>query len=400
VHREVPMRSLVAALVAVLAWLVPSAAGAVTRCQALDRAQKWVDAQVPYSWDAWYTDPSTGICCYRSDCSGLVSAVWGLPAPGHTTYSFAGGPWDDGVTHVIAPSELQPGDALNYPGNPGAGTGHVMLYVSGDFASGWVEVYEEYGHGHPAVRRWRSIDPSIYLPIRFNDIQPCCDEACGNYGCACVDGQCSGGYCPGTGCTAQEIANCGAFGCNCVDHQCNGGYCPGTGCTAKETKDCAAFACDCVDHQCSGGLGCSDKGNGCTAKEMKDCGAYGCGCANHACSGGACGGGGGAGGETGGSGEAGAAGDVGAASDDGADAGDGGSDAGGWVSSGGSISKTSSGEPPSAAPEDNSAVTGEGCSLRGAPANDGYGIVVLLAASMLGIAATRASRAPKRRRRV
>jgi len=146
---------------------------ALTRCEVLDAAQRWVDDGVMYSWDAWYTDPTTGWCCYRTDCSGCVSAVWRLPPPGHTTYSFAGGPWDDGVSYVIDASELQPGDALNYPGDPSAGTGHIMLYVSGDFYSGSVEVYEEYGHGHPAVRRWRTINPSIYLPIRLNGIEPC-----------------------------------------------------------------------------------------------------------------------------------------------------------------------------------------------------------------------------------
>ncbi len=314
------MRRLACLLAAAVLLLASSAARAVTRCEVLARAQKWVAAQVPYSWNAWYTDPTTGVCCYRSDCSGFVSAVWGRPAPGNTTYSFAGGPWDDGSTYVIAASDLQPGDALNHPGDPNAGTGHVMLYVSGDFKSGWVEVYEEYGHGHPAVHRWRSIDPSIYLPIRYKNIEPCedCNAACGHYGCQCVDGQCSGGFCPGTGCTAKETQDCGNFGCNCVDHQCNGGYCagsgctakeindcskfgcqcvdhqcsggycPDTGCTAKEINDCSKFACDCVDHQCSGGYGCGSKGTGCTAKETTDCQKSGCNCYDHKCTGGSC----------------------------------------------------------------------------------------------------------------
>jgi hypothetical protein len=108
---------------------------------------------------------------------------------------------------------------------------------------------------------------------------------CGAYGCACVDGQCNGAFCPGTGCTAQTTANCGAYGCGCVDGQCSGAFCPGSGCTAKETNDCAAFGCNCVDHQCSGGF-CD--GSGCTAREAMDCGNYGCGCVDHQCSGGFC----------------------------------------------------------------------------------------------------------------
>ena len=130
-------------------------------------------AKSPNSWNAWYQDPTTGVGPYRSDRSGYVSAAWGLPAPGHTTYSFAGGPWDSGQSHVIPPGDLLPGDALNSPGSPAAGTGHMMIYASGDFLSGWVEVYEEYTHGQPATHRWRNIDPSLYLPIRYVGITGC-----------------------------------------------------------------------------------------------------------------------------------------------------------------------------------------------------------------------------------
>jgi hypothetical protein len=112
-----------------------------------------------------------------------------------------------------------------------------------------------------------------------------CDAACANYGCQCVAGQCSGGFCPGTGCTADETAACGAFGVNCVDHQCMGGYGPGTGCTAKETIDCGNYGVNCVDHQCMGGYG---PGSGCTARETIDCGNYGCDCVDHQCNGGFC----------------------------------------------------------------------------------------------------------------
>jgi hypothetical protein len=172
----VSRRCIAAATVLLALSLFSPPAGAVTRCEVIDAAQRWVDAGVMYSWDAWYTDPTNGLCCYRTDCSAYVSAVWGLPPPGHTTYSFAGGPWDDGVSYVIDASELEQGDALNYPGDPSAGTGHIMLYVSGDFWSGSVEVYEEFNFGNPAVRRWRTIDPSIYLPIRYVGIEPCTPE--------------------------------------------------------------------------------------------------------------------------------------------------------------------------------------------------------------------------------
>ena len=45
-----------------------------------------------------------------------------------------------------------------------------MLYVSGDFQSGYVEVMEEYSFNHTAERRWRTIDPSKYYPIRYGNI--------------------------------------------------------------------------------------------------------------------------------------------------------------------------------------------------------------------------------------
>jgi lysozyme len=105
------------------------------------------------------------------------------------------------------------------------------------------------------------------------------------FGCACVDGQGNGGYCPGTGCTALETKDAAAFGCACVDHQGNGGYCPGTGCTALETKDAAEFGCACVDHQGNGGY-CP--GTGCTALETKNAADFGCGCVDHQGAGGAC----------------------------------------------------------------------------------------------------------------
>ncbi len=199
---------LAATLTAVFGLCIPAPeAAAVTRTEVIDRAQAWVDAGVPYSYSAWYTDPTTGICCYRTDCSGYVSAVWGLSPPGHTTYSFAGGAWDDGVSYVINSWELLPGDALNFPGDYNQGTGHIMLYVSGDFWSGWVEVYEEYMTGANATLHWRAIDPHIYLPIRYVGIEDCTTEVCDG-----VDNDCDG--------LVDENATTEV--CNFVDDDCDG----------------------------------------------------------------------------------------------------------------------------------------------------------------------------------
>jgi hypothetical protein len=144
-----------------------------------------------------------------------------------------------------------------------------------------------------SVRGW---DGSVHVGSWVNALDPIdtyieglpegtadCEAACANFGCHCVDGQCSGGFCPGTGCTAEETAACGNYGVNCVDHQCAGGFGPGTGCTARETLDCGNYGANCVDHQCSGGFGA---GTGCTARETLDCGNYGVNCVDHQCSGG------------------------------------------------------------------------------------------------------------------
>jgi hypothetical protein len=54
---------------------------------------------------------------YRSDCSGLVSYSWGLPAPGLTTSGFL-----PGTAKYIPMEDLQPGDALIRPGT------HMVLF--------------------------------------------------------------------------------------------------------------------------------------------------------------------------------------------------------------------------------------------------------------------------------
>jgi len=101
---------------------------------AVARAQEWVDAQLPYCQapnHAHDADTSCASTCvrpdnpawdpYRSDCSGLVSWAWGLPAPGHTTATLA--PYDISVSHAITAADLQPGDAIN-------NDHHTMLFAS------------------------------------------------------------------------------------------------------------------------------------------------------------------------------------------------------------------------------------------------------------------------------
>ena len=108
----------------------------LTRGGAVARAEQWVNAALTYCQSPNHQhdyDPSCSAVCnrtddaawdpYRSDCSGLVSWAWGLPAPGRVTTGFA--PFVNDITSAIAASDLQPGDAVN-------NSDHVMLF------KGWV----------------------------------------------------------------------------------------------------------------------------------------------------------------------------------------------------------------------------------------------------------------------
>ena len=113
--------------------MVRSSAAALSTDDAVARALEWVDAQLQYCQSpngAADPDPSCSSTCereenpdwdaYRSDCSGIVSYAWGLPAPGRTTSEFA--PEETDITYVIDATQLQPGDAINIPGT------HMMLF--------------------------------------------------------------------------------------------------------------------------------------------------------------------------------------------------------------------------------------------------------------------------------
>ncbi len=111
---------------------------AVTADDAIARAEEWVAAKLLYCQaanGAPDADASCSATCnrkhntewdpYRSDCSGLVSWAWGLPAPGRTTAEFA--PNQSDITKVIDASTLQPGDAVNTDDSL-SNEHHVMLF--------------------------------------------------------------------------------------------------------------------------------------------------------------------------------------------------------------------------------------------------------------------------------
>ena len=121
----------------------------LTQGDAVGRAEQWVAVKLPYCQSTNhahdYDVACSSICTrpdnaqwdpYRSDCSGLVSWSWGLPAPGRVTTQFA--PFVNDITHAIAAADLQPGDAVN-------NNEHVMLFKSWVTAGSLATFIEEPG---------------------------------------------------------------------------------------------------------------------------------------------------------------------------------------------------------------------------------------------------------------
>jgi hypothetical protein len=129
---------------------VGSTSQAIDSTAILARAKQWVTAELLYCQSANHAtdyDPSCSSTCvrednaawdpYRSDCSGFISWAWGLPAPGRDTSELA--PADTAVSYAIDGADLQPGDALNIPGD------HIVLFVSWATVGSVANFYEEPG---------------------------------------------------------------------------------------------------------------------------------------------------------------------------------------------------------------------------------------------------------------
>ena len=116
-----------------------ASASAITAAESITRAEEWVTAKLLYCQSPNGADDSIDPSCpavcvrtsnplwdpYRSDCSGLVSWAWGLPAPGRTTAEFA--PNQADITSVISASSLQMGDAVNTD-DSASNEHHIMLF--------------------------------------------------------------------------------------------------------------------------------------------------------------------------------------------------------------------------------------------------------------------------------
>ncbi|WP_436785994.1 hypothetical protein [Yinghuangia sp. YIM S10712] len=97
------------------------------RVTILRRAERWAELGIGYSMAGTFEG-------YRTDCSGLVSMAWGLPAPGLTTDTL------DRVAHRIARDDLLPGDVLVNP-TPGA-DGHTLIFA------GWADAERTRYHAY------------------------------------------------------------------------------------------------------------------------------------------------------------------------------------------------------------------------------------------------------------
>ncbi|MFD8916219.1 MULTISPECIES: peptidoglycan-binding protein [unclassified Streptomyces] len=139
----------------------PGELRATTRADIINRAKRWVQAQVPYSMEKYWSDG------YRQDCSGYVSMAWNL-SDNEWTGSLA----DFGVR--ISRDELEPGDMLLFhnPADPNKGS-HVTLF------GGWTDYthsyYVAYEQTKPHARTestpvgyWSN--PDRYVPYRYKGL--------------------------------------------------------------------------------------------------------------------------------------------------------------------------------------------------------------------------------------
>jgi hypothetical protein len=250
----------------------------------ITRAMEWVNAKLHYCQTeqghvdgdsaCWAWEGPSHICHresnaawnpYRSDCSGLVSWAWGLPAPGRVTGEFS--PFQNDITHTISGSNLAPGDALN-------NSEHVILFKNWVTHGSVATFIEEPGcsssmpYAHEFTSNVSINGSSVYVSyegksftaIRYNGISgggsPPPPPPPGGVSCTVdgVAGDCistsacdakpghrqTPGYCPGAAdiqcCTAPPSCHVNGVAGLCMElsacqewggHHSVAGYCPG-----------------------------------------------------------------------------------------------------------------------------------------------------------------------------
>ncbi|MFD4534559.1 peptidoglycan-binding protein [Kitasatospora sp. NPDC058397] len=138
-----------------------AAAQPPTRAQIIQRAQGWVDQQVPYGMGSYWSDG------YRQDCSGFVSMAWGLGSS-QTTWTLPN------FAERIGKADLQPGDVLIYnnPASPQSGS-HVTIF--GGWTDSSLTRYLAYEQTSPGTKKrdtpyayWNN--SGAYVPYRYTGL--------------------------------------------------------------------------------------------------------------------------------------------------------------------------------------------------------------------------------------
>ncbi len=169
---------------------VGTSSDAITTTEAVSRAEEWVKVKLHYCQapnGARDYDSACSTYCnrysnplwdaYRSDCSGLISWAWGLPAPGRVTGQFA--PFTNDISHAIQAKDLFAGDAVN-------NSGHIMLFKEWTVPGKTATFIEEPGcsSSTPYAHEFTSNvslngssldvawDGETFTAIRYDKIQP------------------------------------------------------------------------------------------------------------------------------------------------------------------------------------------------------------------------------------
>lgn len=159
----------------------------ISREDALQRAQCWIDEEVPYSMASCYQSqehPEYGT--YRQDCSGYVSMCWALD---HSYDTAELSPdTSNGITDRIEWDDLQLGDAI-WRREPGDKYGHIALFNGWAVEGGNGEgdgltceaeaeahdrlcVCQEYADGYPCMQCvCDKDDVQKFTPIRYKNIE-------------------------------------------------------------------------------------------------------------------------------------------------------------------------------------------------------------------------------------
>lgn len=138
--------------------------GAITRAEALRRADFWVRFPAPYSMKKYEDDQNQKD--YRTDCSGFVSLAWHL-ASSTTTYRMRD------FANPIHKGDLKPGDVMNVPPSANREIGHVRMFTRWIDSDRYEVVEQAYSTKgtHRGVYSYAATYAEGYRPLRYRNIR-------------------------------------------------------------------------------------------------------------------------------------------------------------------------------------------------------------------------------------